>query len=104
MIVIDKASPLPVLRPLMGMDREEIVQQARAIGTFDISILPDEDCCTLFVPRNPDTHAKAWEVEAAEAKLDLERLVGETVARVESRQFRFPERVARGSGKDEVRL
>ncbi len=104
MIVIEKASPLPVLRPLIGMDKDEIVKQARAIGTFDISILPDEDCCTLFVPRNPDTHAKAWEVEAAEAKLDLERLVGETVARVESRQFRFPKRLTRGSDKDEDRL
>ncbi len=68
---------LPVLQPLVGMDKEEIVRLARKIGTFDTSILPYEDCCTVFTPRHPKTHPKLQEVEKAEAALDVEALVKE---------------------------
>jgi len=72
---IDAAVTLPVLRPLIGLDKEEIVAQAQALGSFEISTLPDQDCCQLFVPRSPALAAKLEEVLAAEAGLDVEGLV-----------------------------
>jgi len=72
--VINDATKLPVLRPLAGDDKQEIVKQARQIGTFPISTEPFEDCCSLFVPANPETHAKLDRVLQAEAKLDMEPL------------------------------
>ncbi len=74
---------LPVLQPLIGMDKAEIVELARRIGTFETSILPYEDCCTVFTPRHPRTHPKLHEVEAAEAALDIEPLVEEALAGIE---------------------
>ena len=74
---------LPVLQPLIGMDKEEIITIARKIDTFDTSILPYEDCCTVFTPRHPRTHPKLSEVEAAEALLDIEGLVEEALAGIE---------------------
>ena len=74
---------LPTLQPLVGMDKEEIVQLARRIGTFDTSILPYEDCCTVFTPRHPRTRPKLSEVEAVEAALDVEALVAEALSGVE---------------------
>ena len=70
---------LPVLQPLIGMDKEEIVRFARKIGTFETSILPYEDCCTVFTPRHPKTHPKLSEVEQAEAALDIAALVEEAM-------------------------
>ena len=80
MAVTRAITGLPVLQPLIGMDKEEIVQLARKIGTFDTSILPYEDCCTVFTPRHPRTHPKLQDVEAAEAALDVEALVSEALA------------------------
>ena len=74
---------LPVLQPLIGMDKEEIVQLSRKIGTFDTSILPYEDCCTVFTPRHPRTRPKLREVEAAETALDVETLVEEAFQGIE---------------------
>ena len=74
---------LPVLQPLIGMDKEEIVRFARRIGTFETSILPYEDCCTVFTPRHPKTHPKVEEVERAEREMDIDGLVAEAVAGVE---------------------
>ena len=74
---------LPVLQPLIGMDKEEIITIARKIGTFDTSILPYEDCCTVFTPRHPRTHPKLSEVEAAESALDIDGLVEEALAGIE---------------------
>jgi thiamine biosynthesis protein ThiI len=90
MSVIDAAARGPVLRPLVGMDKEEITVEARRIGTFEISTLPDQDCCQLFVPRSPATSAKAFEVAAAEAALDIDGLVSAAVAGVEEETFAFP--------------
>jgi tRNA uracil 4-sulfurtransferase len=72
---IDAAATLPVLRPLIGMDKLEITAQAQRLGTFETSIEPDADCCTLFTPRHPSTRAHASEIAAAESQLDLDRLV-----------------------------
>ena len=74
---------LPVLQPLIGMDKSEIVAMARRIGTFDTSILPYEDCCTVFTPRHPRTHPTVAEVEEAEAALDVQALVDEAIRGLE---------------------
>lgn len=74
---------LPVLRPVIGMDKEEIVSIARRVGTMDISILPYEDCCTVFTPRHPQTKPRLDMVEAEEAKLDVETLIAEALAGAE---------------------
>ena len=74
---------LPVLQPLIGMDKGEIVAWARKIGTFDTSILPYEDCCTVFTPRHPRTHPTVQEVEEAESALDVDALVEEAILGLE---------------------
>ena len=66
---------MPLLRPLIGMDKQEIIAQAEEIGTFETSILPDEDCCTLFVPRSPSTAVRLEEIARVEAELDVDALV-----------------------------
>lgn len=71
---------LPVLRPLIGMDKVEIIRMAREIGTYDTSILPYEDCCTVFTPRHPAIRPRVDEVRAAEAALDVDALVTEALA------------------------
>ena len=73
--VTEDVVDLPVLRPLIGMDKEEIVRLSRKIGTFDTSILPYEDCCTVFTPRHPRTKPNLDEVREAEAVLDIEGLI-----------------------------
>lgn len=77
--VIEESMDLPVLRPLIGFDKEEIIKKAREIGTFEISILPHQDCCSLFVPKHPETKAKLRDVLKAEEKLETEKIIGETV-------------------------
>jgi len=74
---------MPVLQPLIGMDKEEIIQISRKIGTFETSILPYEDCCTVFTPRHPKTHPKVEEVAAAESVLDIDGLVEEAFRGIE---------------------
>ena len=74
---------LPVLRPVIGMDKEEIVRIARHIGTFETSILPYEDCCTVFTPRHPRLRPLPGEVQAAEEKLDVDALVQAAVDGIE---------------------
>ena len=78
--VTEDAVTLPVLRPLIGMDKEEIVRLSRRIGTFDTSILPYEDCCTVFTPRHPRTKPHLDEVIAAEAALDADALCARAMA------------------------
>ena len=75
LIVSDDACHLPVLRPVIGMDKEEIVKISRRIGTFETSILPYEDCCTVFTPRHPKTHPHLDEVIEYESVLDIDALV-----------------------------
>ena len=74
---------LPVLQPLIGMDKEEIVGVARKIGTFETSILPYEDCCTVFTPRHPRTRPRLKDVAEAESALDIEGLVEEALKGIE---------------------
>jgi thiamine biosynthesis protein ThiI len=95
--IIDDATRLPVLRPLIGMDKEEITAEAERIGTFPISILPDEDCCQVFTPRHPATRARTGEILAAEAALPMEELVRSAIAGVATEDFRFPPPAARAA-------
>ncbi len=92
MAVIEKAASYPILRPLVGMDKSEIIDQARTLGTFDTSILPDQDCCTLFVPAHPETRARIEQVEAAEARFDIPRMIADAVKSTEVERFYFPPR------------
>ena len=80
---------LPVLQPLIGMDKQDIIALARQLGTFDTSILPYEDCCTVFTPKHPRTKPKVSEVEAAESVLDVDALVNEAVAGIERVRVSF---------------
>ncbi len=77
--VTDDVAQMPVLRPLVGMDKVEIIRRAREIGTYDTSILPYEDCCTVFTPRHPATRPRLEDVRAAEARLDVEALTARSL-------------------------
>ena len=80
---------LPVLRPLVGMDKEEVIRVARKIGTFDTSILPYEDCCTVFTPRHPKTKPNVEDVREMEAVLDIEGLCQRAMAERELVKIKF---------------
>lgn len=84
---IASVATIPVLRPLIGDDKQEIVCVAEDIGTLATSIQPDQDCCTLFIPKHPHTKAQMPAIEAAEAPLDIPRLVDEAVARATAEDF-----------------
>jgi thiamine biosynthesis protein ThiI len=85
--VIEKVASLLVFRPLIGEDKEEIVRKARELGTYEISILPHEDCCTLFVPKHPETRADQRFVERVEDALDIETLVEMGLAGMEKEKI-----------------
>jgi thiamine biosynthesis protein ThiI len=90
MTVIDRASQMTVLRPLVGLDKEEIIAQAQRLGTYDISIVPDQDSCTLFTPRHPETHAHRRTVEEAEAALPMAEMVKAAVDGAVVEHLKFP--------------
>ena len=75
--------PMPVFRPLIGLDKDDTIQIARRIGTFETSILPFEDCCTVFVARHPKTHPSLADTETAESGLDIGSLVEAGLKRIE---------------------
>ena len=82
--VTNDAVHLPVFRPVIGMDKEEIVEIARRIDTFETSVLPYEDCCTIFTPRHPLTKPKLENIVKSEGLLDFEGLVASAVAGIET--------------------
>ena len=88
--VIQQAAELPVLRPLVGMDKQEIIDQARRIGTYEISSIPDQDCCQLFVPKHPATRARLADVEQDESRLDIEALIRLGTTNATEEEFIFP--------------
>ena len=90
MAVVNRVVSMPVFRPLIGMDKDEITLEAQKLGTYPISIIPDQDCCTLFTPRHPATKARLSDVEASEAALPIDEMVAGAVAAAEREQFRFP--------------
>jgi tRNA uracil 4-sulfurtransferase len=87
---IDEAAGIPILRPLIGMDKLEITDQARRLGTFEISIEPDADCCTLFVPKHPATRMSEHEVSTVESRLEIPRLVASGCDGASVEAFAFP--------------
>jgi thiamine biosynthesis protein ThiI len=87
---IGSVTTMEILRPLIGMDKDEIVASAERLGTFPISIIPDQDCCQLFTPRHPATRVGTAEVEAAERSLPIEDMVKTAVEQVAVEDFRFP--------------
>ncbi|MBI4270181.1 MAG: tRNA 4-thiouridine(8) synthase ThiI [Candidatus Rokubacteria bacterium] len=95
---IDEVARMPVFRPLIGMDKLEITDEARRLGTLEISIEPDADCCTLFVPRHPATRMSVEEAHAVEARLDVERLVAGGVDGAAVETFEFPARAPADAG------
>ena len=88
MMVTNAVCTLPVFRPVVGMDKEEIITIARRIDTMETSILPYEDCCTVFTPRHPKTRPVLSEIEKAEEKLDIDALVDEAVELTEQVHIR----------------
>lgn len=90
MTAISAATTLDVLRPLVGMDKDEIAAQADRIGTLPISNIPDQDCCQLFTPRHPATRARLPDVEAAESVLPIGTMVETAVQAASVEDFRFP--------------
>lgn len=86
---IDAAAGLPILRPLIGMDKEEIIRAARRLGTYETSSQPYEDCCAFLMPQHPETHAQLRDVDRAESLLgDLEPMLRDALARARERKFR----------------
>jgi thiamine biosynthesis protein ThiI len=90
--VVGQAATLPLFRPLIGMDKDEITAEAQRIGSYPISIIEDQDCCTLFTPRNPLTRARLDEVERAEAALPIDELVDRASRDAVVEDFVFPAR------------
>ncbi|MBP1687421.1 MAG: thiI [Deltaproteobacteria bacterium] len=88
--VTEEAVSIPVLRPLIGMDKAEITAQAQQIGSFEISIQPDQDCCQLFIPRHPATRSTVPEIHAAEQALDIPALVRQGLESVTVSTFASP--------------
>ncbi len=88
LVVTDAAVNLPVMRPLIGMDKVEIIELAKNIGTYDISILPYEDCCTVFLPKHPKTKPKLSAILESENRLDVEELIGSALEAKETETVR----------------
>ena len=90
MRVIEAAIALPILRPLIGMDKAEIMHEAQTIGTYGISAMPDQDCCTLFVPRHPATRTSLAHIEELEKALDIQALVDMALHRMQTVPLSYP--------------
>lgn len=88
--VIDAAAPMLVLRPLLGYDKDEIIEMAQRIDTYTISTQPDQDCCQLFMPKRPELTARRHSVERAEAALDVESWIDDAVQRTERKMVGAP--------------
>jgi thiamine biosynthesis protein ThiI len=88
---INRVVTMPVLRPLIGLDKDEITAEAQRLGTYEISIIPDQDCCTLFPPRHPATRGRLIDVERAEATLPVGEIVERAVGAAALEDFQFPD-------------
>jgi thiamine biosynthesis protein ThiI len=88
--VVQEAAGLPLLRPLIGMDKVEITDEARRIGTYETSIEPDQDCCKLFTPPHPSTKTRIDDVLKIERSMDVAHLVKQGIDKAELSEFTFP--------------
>ena len=89
LVVTDQTTSLPVLRPLIGLDKQEITNIAREINSYEISIRPYEDCCTLFIPEHPVTRPSAKDLEKEEAQIPLRELIQDSLDKIETKEI-FP--------------
>jgi len=87
---IDAVASMPILRPLIGSDKNEIIAEAERLGTYPISIIPDQDCCQLFIPRHPSTRTLIGAAIAEEASLEIDNLCGRAVEATAVEEFEFP--------------
>ena len=87
---IDAAVKMPILRPLIGTNKDEIIEHSKRIGTFDISIRPDQDCCSLFVPKHPITAAKAEILESFENSLPMKEMIESSIEQTTEENFTYP--------------
>ena len=101
MAVTESASPYPLLRPLVGLDKEEIVETAKAIGTYETSILPYEDCCVLFSPKHPVLRASVEEAQRLYQELDAEELIQAAFDKREHKRFSVQEYITENFSKKE---
>lgn len=90
LVVIEEAAELPILRPLIGMDKREIIDESRHIGTYETSIEPDQDCCKLFVPPHPSTKTRLEDLLRVESLLDVAALVKRGLEKAECSTLSFP--------------
>jgi thiamine biosynthesis protein ThiI len=90
MATVNEVAHMPILRPLVGFDKQEIIEQAEKINTFETSILPDEDCCTLFVPKSPSTSVRSEEIIPYEDEMDIGEMVKEAVKATELFEYHMP--------------
>jgi len=88
-VAVQDASDLPIIRPLAGYNKEDIVNQAQDIGTYDISIEPYEDCCSYFVPPNPETKAHLIRIQNIENKIDLNNLINSNLTKIEMEEITY---------------
>jgi thiamine biosynthesis protein ThiI len=98
--VTEEAASIPVLRPLIGMDKAEITAQAQQIGSFEVSIQPDQDCCQLFVPRHPATRSTVPQIHAAEGALDVPAMINQGLQNVTVHEFASPRRPSQRAGEE----
>ena len=97
--VVSAVTKVQILRPLIGMDKLEITQEAQAIGTFETSIEPDQDCCTLFVPPHPNTRCRLEQIEEIERGLNISAMVNQALEEMEEVEFFSPIRDKNGIKK-----
>ena len=90
---IADASSLPILRPLAGSNKEEIINRAINIGTYNLSIKPYQDCCSFFIPNHPETKAKIDIIKKFDSKLNIEKLLQESIDNAELKEFSFKENI-----------
>jgi len=93
--VVSEVTSLPILRPLIGMDKIEITEQAQAIQTFETSIEPDQDCCTLFIPPHPNTRARLPDIQKAEEGLHIAEMLKQGIEQVDVVNYTFPPKLYR---------
>ena len=88
---VSNISELPILRPLSGYNKEDIINQAKNIGTYSISIEPYEDCCSFFVPPHPETKAKINQILTLDKKIDLDKVYNQTIKKIETINIKYLE-------------
>ena len=91
-VAVDDATSIPILRPLAGHNKEEIVLQAEKIGTYEISIEPYQDCCSYFVPPNPETKSKLDRIQRLERSIEIDKLIAEYHQKIEIKEISFYEK------------